>query len=98
MADQEHEFERFDELREATSSASIDLLLTDARLGLTFITVAETATSDEGRERNIGNARKAHDWVCSKRPAFVLTDSQNRDLDSMLRELKSRLEALGQKF
>ena len=92
------EREKFAELQETSNKAGADLLITDAALGLTFTSVAETAESQETRERNMGHARKAHDWVCTERKVLALTGPQNKQLDSLLRELKSRLEVLGQKF
>jgi hypothetical protein len=88
----------FADIREDLNSTSIDLLLTDARLALTFLSTAETTESRETAERNIRNARKAYEFVQKCRLRYLFTESEAAELNSTLVQVKRRLEALGESF
>ena len=88
----------FSKLRESINRTSVDFLLTDADVALTFISVAETTSNQETAERNTHNAHKAYRTIQNLRAKYVLTDSEADTLDSRLAEVKLRLEALGQEF
>src|SRR5262245_47982361 len=54
---------RAEELRYQAQRLRLEFLLTELELAATFLEVANTTTSPETRERNVQNARKAHEEV-----------------------------------
>ena len=85
-------------IREDSNRASVEVLITDSGVALTFLSIAETTHNPETAARNIHNARKAYDWIQDFRVRYVLTDAQTSTLDANLGKAKLRLEALGQTF
>ncbi len=96
MRDDEHSY--FAEIQGDINRTSVELLLIDADVALTFISIAETAEGRETVERNIHNARKAHDSIQHLRVRYILTDTQTKTLNSRVLEVRRRLEALGEKL
>jgi hypothetical protein len=77
-----------------------EALRTDAKVGLTFATVASEA-ADEGSEkrtRNRANARKAYDTVLRLSKKTRLGEADRQQLAEGLGRLKRVLEALGESF
>ena len=72
---------------------------TDAKVGLTFATVAsDAAAGSEKRTRNQANARKAYDTVLRLRNGLRVAEAEMQELAVGLSELKSALEGLGELF
>ena len=84
--------------RQDINRTGIELLLTDASVALTFLSIVDTTSNRETAERNMKNARKAYDSVQHLRVGHLLTDAETVTLDSRLAEVKLRLEALGEEF
>ena len=85
-------------IREDINHTSVEILLTDSNVALTFLSVAETTENRETANRNIHNARRAYDSIQSSCVRYLFTEAQTMTLDTNLGEVKARLEALGQTF
>jgi hypothetical protein len=90
--------EQLPTIRDDINQTSVELLLTDSNVALTFLSIAETTENRETAERNIHNAHKAYDSIQNFRLRYVFTDAQTATLNSNLGEVKARLEALGRTF
>jgi hypothetical protein len=75
-----------------------EFLLIDLDVASTFMDVAEKTDNEETRQRNLGNARHAYDTVLRLSAKSTLDAEQHEALDAKLTRLKTRLEAVGQKF
>jgi hypothetical protein len=69
----------------------ISFLLIDLDLANTFLDVATTIGSHEAMERNIANARKAHDAIEHLAGKLGLNDSELTTIVNGLRALRKRL-------
>ena len=83
---------------EEINATSVELLFTDTGLGRTFADIAASSQNAETVKRNITNARKAYDTVQRLRLRLNLIETQERDLDERLLDLKTSLAALGEVF
>ena len=83
--------------RDDFERASFDFLLTEARTGLTFSTIALGAEDDVYKiDRNTANARAAYDTVLRFRSGLVLSESQQGNLDALVTQLRANLLKLGE--
>lgn len=94
----DHKQDGFYQTQEDINLISVELLLIDANVALTFLSIAEAAENKETADRNISNARKAYDSIQTFRTRYVLTDPQTVTLNLNLGQARARLEALGQHF
>jgi hypothetical protein len=74
-------------------SSKAAFLFTDLDLANTFLDIADTTGVGFIRERNIANARKAHDTVKHFAFRIELTNSERRAIKAELRALEKRLDA-----
>lgn len=77
------------------NEASINILITDANVALTFTQIAATRKDAETVERNIQNALTAYRDISAKRLKFVFATEQAERLQGKLDLVKKRLHALG---
>ena len=78
--------------------ASVEFLLTDIDVAMTFLDVAETSGIEETVTRNHQNARRAYDTVLSFLSKLTLHAGHRQQVETQLAVLKARLEAVGQRF
>lgn len=87
------------QLQNDSTRIGVDFLRTDIETALIFANAALNSSDDpEKRARNQTNARNGYDTVVRLSERLELTDSERKDVDSMLAELKSVLERLGERF
>ena len=77
---------------------AVEFLLIDLDTALTFMDVAETTGNEETRQRNFQNARTAYDSILQLMQKVTLDDAQNEAIRKKLTLVRTRLEAVGQKF
>lgn len=77
---------------------SVDFLINDVRIALTFLDLAETTKIARDRLRRIGEAKQAYDSILSFLPCATPTDEQKEVLSRGLKVLKERLRVLGVSF
>jgi hypothetical protein len=87
-----------DSLRERANKNGINFLFIDLDVANTFMDVAEGSQSEQTANRNHSNARKAYDAVIHLLPKLRPDEQERQDLDRKLSLLKSRLQAIGQRF
>jgi hypothetical protein len=76
-----------------------NFLITEARMGLTFCSIAlGAADSVERRARNQLNARKAYDAVARFRRDLALTKSQEARLNGLMDKMRANLVQLGERL
>ena len=80
------------------NSNGVNTLMTDLKVALTFVGIAETHEDESTIKRNVDNARTAFDTMTRFRVRFSFSPDQTREFDTGMEELKRRLEALGQVF
>jgi hypothetical protein len=76
-----------------SNGISIDFLISDARVALTFLDLAETTRIAEDRGRRIKEAKQAYDSILCFLPRATPTDEQGEALGAELAKLKERLRA-----
>jgi len=87
------------DLRENLNRNSYELLRIDIEAALTFSRIASGADpQSDKRSRNQKNGRAAYDSVQHLRKNVSMTAQQAQELDDGLGNLRSVLEALGEKF
>lgn len=87
------------QLQNDSTRIGVDFLRTDIETALIFANAALNSSDDpEKRARNQTNARNGYDTVVRLSERLELTDLERKDVDSMLAELKSVLERLGERF
>jgi hypothetical protein len=79
-------------------SLTIDILQTDADLAITFTEVAPTHIDVAKKAQSVNRARRAYEYIKSRRFTLPISHADAGELDSKLAILKRRLEALGEKF
>jgi hypothetical protein len=75
--------------------AGVDLLITDCRMALTLLDMAETTTLPESRSRQIGEAHHAYDTILHFLHRLSPTAEQAQQLNTQLEKLRTRLRAAG---
>ncbi len=86
-------------LLEESNRVGVKLLLTDVETSLTFASLAlDTTNSPQKRERNRKNARRGYDAVVYFSRKLKPSQTQRRELSSLLRKLRSRLKQAGEIF
>jgi hypothetical protein len=79
--------------------AGFRFLMTDLDLAVTMAHIAVQAPEDSGkRKRNRENARRAYDAVSHLKQKAILDESEVRQLNEKLDQLKCLLEPLGEAF
>jgi hypothetical protein len=78
--------------------SGIQFLQAELETGMTFAQVAESASQEEKKRRNIANARKAYDSVLRFLPDSKLSDDEFSEIKIKLEELRFALESLGENF
>lgn len=78
--------------------SAMAFLNAELHTGLTLSRVAKIATSQEKRDRNRVNARKAYDSILHYLPGSHLNASEAKDFELKLEELRSVLKSLGEKI
>jgi hypothetical protein len=73
---------------------SVEILLSDADLALTFTEIALNHCDQNSYARTVRNARKAYDTIAAKRSEVAMSADERTELDARLAVLKSRLEKL----
>jgi hypothetical protein len=77
---------------------SVEILKTDANVALTFTEVAPNHSSAAAKAKTVHLARRAYDYIKSRRLTLPVSDADADELDSKLAIVKQRLEALGEQF
>jgi hypothetical protein len=77
-----------------------ELRFLEAELGIGFTScrIAVQAKSNQKRERNLANARKAYDAIVYFRPKTELSSADTDRIDSQLAKLKAELRQLGEEL
>lgn len=86
------------ELRARLNQNSVNLLLIDADVALTFADVAETSTDASRSRQAVRDARHAYDVICERRPRFSFSKDEEHTLKTKLQRIKERLTGLGEVF
>lgn len=84
--------EQFDDL----NRTGANFLLTDLDLAMTFLDVAATSRSEEVRQRNRRNARRAYDSVLALSSKLTLNEAETQTINARVLALKNRLQAMGE--
>ena len=87
-----------DWMKSSAQKNGFEFLRVDLDTASTFMDIADTTGNEETRQRNFQNARNAYDAVLSLMEKSTLDDAQKEALRAKLILLKTRLEAVGQKF
>ena len=85
-------------LRDDFERLTLEVLLTDVDLALTFTDVAHNLSGQGAIEQTVRNARRAYNVISGKRSNLAISEDDSRQLDSKLNLLRRRLEELGEKF
>lgn len=81
------------EIRKQATAETVDLLISDAQLAVTFLDLAEhSPNTDEEREHCFQQAIHAHDIIVRLVPQLTLTEEQNEALMRRLIVLRGRLD------
>lgn len=73
--------------------------ITDIELGMTLVRIAaDSAKDSEKKTRNQQNARRAYDTILRLSTSAALSDEERAEVDKKLRQLKSSLEGIGERF
>ena len=81
------------EIREQATAETVDLLINDAELAVTFLDLAEQSLhTDEEREHCFQQATHTHDIIVKLVPHLTLTEEQNEALMRRLIVLRGRLD------
>jgi hypothetical protein len=78
-----------------SNQSGFALMLTDARIGLLFLDLAETTNSAEQRFRRIAEAHHAYQSILAFLPRLRPTPLQKEILSRELSTLKDRLQEAG---
>ncbi|KAA6463195.1 hypothetical protein DYQ86_07710 [Acidobacteria bacterium AB60] len=73
----------------------MDLLITDARLALTLLELAETTKVEEDHRRRIGEATHAYETIVHFLARVTPTKEQLEELNGELTTLRERLSLVG---
>jgi hypothetical protein len=76
----------------------VELLITDAKLGLTFLDLAKTTGNPEFRSRRIAEARRAYRTILFFVAQLELTGEQRQLLSEDLEALEAGLRAAGERL
>ena len=87
-----------DWMKSSAVNNGVQFLLVDLDTALTFMDIAETTGNEETRQRNFENARYAYDSILRLMQKVTLDDAQNEAIRKKLTLVRTRLEAVGQKF
>lgn len=82
------------ELRDQSNRASVELLFTDVEMALTFLDLASTSQDKSLRQRRIGEATKAYQFIRSHIPTVKLTTSEDIAINRKIALLKLRLDSI----
>jgi len=85
-------------LNTRTNSLRANFLQVDSEIALTFASLALEADDQQKRRRTAETARKAYDTIIRLRKDTDLGDAEKDKLEANLRQLKSELQSLGQRF
>ena len=73
--------------------------ITDIELAMTLVGIAANAEKDpEKKARNQQNARRAYDTILRLSTSAPLKEEEHAEVDEKLRQLKSSLEGIGERF
>jgi hypothetical protein len=85
--------------RERIEKNGATFFLVDLDLAMTLTHIASSAPeSSEKRARNQANAREAYDEISRISRGTGLLDSERKDVEAKLAELRSALQELGEEF
>lgn len=88
-----------DTIQNRLERTGFTFLITDIDLAMTLVGIAADAGNDpEKKARNQENARRAYDTVLRLSTSAVLSDEERTEVDEKLRQLKSSLEGIGERF
>ena len=79
----------------SSDQSAVDLLLTDARIGLIFLDLAENTMIAEQRSRRIAEAHHVYQSILIFLPQLRPTADQKEILSRELSTLKDRLQEAG---
>lgn len=85
-------------LRDDFDQLTLEVLLTDVDLALTFTDVARNVSGQGAIAQTIRNARKAYNVISRERSKLAISEDDSSELDAKLVVLKRRLEELGETF
>ncbi len=81
------------------NNTKVETVLADLELALTMVEIAGTSADPEIRKRDRANGRKAYFQIRDKLlPLCSPDDAQRREIDRKLKDLRTRLEGLGETF
>lgn len=85
----------FGQLREETNRIGAEFLFTELDSASTFLDVADTTGSEEGRHRNRNSAMTAYSTAIRLRDRVIMPAAQKDEFDRRLSALTTRLAGLG---
>lgn len=74
----------------------VEFLRTELRVGLTAVTIAQTAKDEAKRNRNRRNAQEAYEAILRFLPKLTLTSREVDEVQSDLATLKAELQKLSE--
>jgi hypothetical protein len=86
---------RHSELMEQTNHIGVDFLLTELRMALTFLGIAESSDSPDSRSRNYDKALEGYRTFLHFLSRVAPTLEEISELQRIQKEVKQRLEQAG---
>lgn len=88
-----------DNIQNRLERTGFTFFITDIELAMTLARIAAESEKDpEKKARNQQNARRAYDTVLRLSTSAALTDEERAEVNEKLRQLKSSLEEIGERF
>ena len=85
-----------DSVHNQIKRTSVELLIADLELGLTFLDVADTSINEQTIRRNSRNGRNVYDTALRLLPRLTLNKEERQTIEDKLATLKKRLAAVGE--
>jgi hypothetical protein len=88
-----------DNIQNRLERTGFSFFITDIELAMTLVRIATGSDNDpEKKTRNRQNARRAYDSVLRLSTSAALNEEERAEVDEKLRQLKSSLEGIGERF
>jgi hypothetical protein len=92
------EREQAENLIKKAEMTQIDFVFTELSTAITFCEIATSAADPERKKRNVANAREGYAVAMRFARGAALSPKERKLFDDQTRELKSRLQDLGERF
>jgi hypothetical protein len=93
------ELKQDDTIQGRLERTGFTFFITDIELAMTLVRIAADSENDpEKKARNRQNARHAYDTILRLSTSAALSDEERAEVNGKLRQLKSSLEGIGERF